>query len=169
MIKKTMAIMLAMAGMMCGCSPKTSPAASSSAPQAAVGPKAAAYVLRAQIYKTSLPVANQVPFQMSDSGEVLSYPDPSDVEGHQPIELTDGWLLDRRGVGSNSAFTSYTYADYSALKSAPSAQELVKAVVPGKVVRIVRLPMTPSEAAADTAAVNALIRSGLKGCTAVYP
>lgn len=125
--------------------------------------------MRAQIYKTSEPVADRVPIQLSESGQVISYPAPSDVKNQQPLPLIDGWLLDRRGITPTSAFTTYTYSDYSALPSAPSTGDLLKAVGPGKVVRIVRLPMTPSQAASDTATVNALIRSGLKGCEVIFP
>ena len=165
-----MAIMLAISGILGGCSPKTSSSSPAEAPTpAGVTPKSSVYVLRAQIYKTSVPVVNNVPILLSDSGEVLSFPAPTDVKGQQPIQLADGWLLDQRGIAPNSAFTSYTYSDYSALNSAPSADELRNAIVPGKVVRIVRLPMTPSQAAADTAAVNALIKGGLKTCVNIYP
>lgn len=167
-----MAIMLAMTGLLGACSPKTTSTATPSAapqPPAAEAPKASGYVLRAQIYRTSLPVDNRVPVILSESGQVQSYPAPYDVVGQEPIKLTDGWLLDRRGISPNSAFTSYTYSEYAALKSAPSTGKLLNSIVPGKVVTIVRLPMTPSEAASDTTAVNALIRSGLKGCTTLYP
>lgn len=170
MNKKIMAIMLAMTCLLGACSPKTGVSAPQGAPgSAAAAPKAAGYVPRAQIYKTSEPVTDQVPVQLSGSGQVISYPAPSDVKGQQPLQLIDGWLLDRRGIGPGSAFTSYTYSDYSALKKAPSIEKLKESLVAGKVVRIVRLPMTPAEAASDTAAVNALIRSGLKGCETVYP
>lgn len=137
---------------------------SAAMPSQAVMPKAV-------IYRTSGDYNMNVPVTLNESGTALvSYPAPSDVaHGQTPIPLADGYLLDRRGIGRNTAFTSYTYSEYAALKAAPSPQELMKSIIPGaRVTEAVRLPMTATTAEADTAAVNAMIRGGLKNCTVVF-
>lgn len=115
---------------------------------------------RAVVYKMSgnATIAN-VPVQVNSQGEIVSFPAPSDLNGCEPIELENGWLLDRRGVSENTVFTTYTYAEYSKLTTPPTLDELKAAIIPdAKVVDIHRLSMTPAEAAADTAAVIALTR-----------
>lgn len=116
---------------------------------------------RAVVYKmTGNASAANVPVQVSASGgQIVSFPAPSDVKGQEPIELIDGYLLDRRGIGENARFLRWTYAQYSELKQTPGLAELQAAIIPGaRVTDLHVLDMTPSEAAADTAAVNALIR-----------
>lgn len=122
---------------------------------------------RAIIYKTNGDFDNFVPVTLSeDKHTIISYPAPSDITPSQkPIKLTDGYLLDRRGINTNTAFTRYTYTEYASLKSAPSIDELKAAMMPeAKVTRIVMLPMTLNEAINDTAKCNSLINAGLNGC-----
>lgn len=115
---------------------------------------------RAVAYRTDGNFADNVPVQVSPEGVLLSYPAPSDVRGAAPLPLADGYLLDRRGVGPNTVFTRYTYAAYGALPEAPQPEEILSSVIPGsRVTSAVELPMTMEEAVADTAAVNAYIRS----------
>lgn len=159
-----------------GCSSGKTGAAASVTPTAEATAVSSAAVMatgrqnalpKAVIYKTSADVRLNVPVTLDDAGTgLLSYPAPSDIFPEAaPLPLADGFLLDRRGVGPNSAFTTYTYAEYSALKTAPTPAELMKAIIPGvRVTEIVRLPFTTSVAVADTAEVNRLIRTGLPGC-----
>lgn len=115
---------------------------------------------RAVAYRTDGNYASNVPVQVSPEGRLLSYPAPEDVRGATPLPLTDGYLLDRRGVGPNTVFTRYTYAAYGALPEAPQPQQLLDSVIPGsRVTTSVVLPMTLEEALADTAAVNAYLRT----------
>ena len=63
-----------------------------------------------------------MPVQLSADGKsIVSYPGPSDVKagGHylSPVKLHKGYLLDRIGVGRNTAFVKYCYYRYSRLKS----------------------------------------------------
>jgi len=115
---------------------------------------------KAVAYRMSGDYAANVPVNLGADGSLVSYPAPSDVsEASMPLPLADGWWLDRRGVGRNSVFTRYTYAEYSALKTVPSPAQLLASVIPGAAVtEVLSLPMTPGEAAADTAAVNDYIR-----------
>jgi len=102
-----------------------------------------------------------VPVSLDSDGRVLSYPSPTDItEQSRPLALADGWWLDRRGVGSATAFTRYTYEEYAALPQPPSVEELKAAVIAGaRITELVKLPMTLSEAQADTVAVNAFLRA----------
>lgn len=119
---------------------------------------------KAVIYKTNGNYNNNVPITLNASGSaIFSYPAPSDITSTStPLQLTGGYLLDRRGLGKNTAFTTYTYSEYSRLQSAPSIAELYKAIIPeAKVTEKITLPMTLIDAEADTAAVNAYIREHL--------
>lgn len=118
----------------------------------AVMPKAVAY-------RMSGPYSLNVPVNVNAAGNIVSYPAPTDLgPDSTPIDLGGGWWLDRRGVSANSVFTRYTYAEYRALKTAPSLSELKEAVIPGaKVSETVTLPMTLSEAEADLPAVKAAL------------
>ena len=118
---------------------------------------------RAVIYRmTGDATAANVPVQVSPTGAITSFPAPADIINQEPIALTDGYLLDRRGINDDTRFTRWTYADYSALKSAPTTAEIKAAIIPGaKPTDIHVLDMTPWQAAADTAAINRLIETGL--------
>lgn len=123
---------------------------------------------KARIYRTNGDYRDKVPVSLDASrSTVVSYPAPTDLSA-LPVQLADGYLLDLRGIGPNTAFTNYTYAEYSALEEAPSASQIKEALIPGaRITEIVELTMTASEAAADTAACNRLIDRGLPGCTRI--
>lgn len=107
----------------------------SSAPVSAARPVGA---LQAEppvvVYKTTKDYSRHVPVGLSaDKSRIVSYPAVSDVKvGNQypyPTSLTDGYLLDNRGIGRNVAFLSYTYEEYAALPATPSSDELRKKVI----------------------------------------
>ena len=81
------------------------------------------------VNRTKVDHRDQVPVLLSEDGKtIVSYPHPRDVGTpenlYTPVDLGDGWLLDRRGVGPNMGFLSTTYAAYSKFELAPSATEL---------------------------------------------
>ena len=119
------------------------------------------YLPKAKVYKTNRPVANHVAVRVSPSGdELVYYPAPSDIrETSQPLELADGWLLDRQGgIGEDTRFLRYTYAEYAALPQVPSHKELLGSLLKDVRVTDVRvLDITLQEAIADTAAVSATL------------
>lgn len=123
-----------------------------------------AYVPKARIYKTNGDYIANVPVTCDPAtGAVVSYPAPGDVAGLAPVSLADGWLLDRRGVGPDSRFTSYTYSEYASLKSAPSLEQLQKAIIPdARVTELVEMPFAYSPNCA--AACDSLISRDLPGC-----
>ncbi|OKZ10006.1 hypothetical protein [Bacteroides stercorirosoris] len=82
------------------------------------------------IYKTKADYSHQVPVMMDDSRtRILSYPAPGDLKAGDrlrlPTPLTNGYLLDNRGIGPNVAFLTYTYEEYSKLSAAPSMEDLM--------------------------------------------
>lgn len=112
-------------------------------------------------FKMSGAYENNVPLNLNADGTLASYPAPTDITtGSAPIRLADGWWLDRRGVSANTVFSRYTLGEYSSLPEAPSPAQLLESIIPGaRVTQVERLPMSPAVAAADTAAVNAYLRS----------
>jgi len=96
-----------------------------------MGSKALPHVL---VYKTKSNYRELVPVLLSvDKTKIVSYPGPGDVKTGSdyalPVLLHKGYLLDRRGVGLNSAFTKYTYEEYGKLKEPPSTKELYNMIV----------------------------------------
>lgn len=81
------------------------------------------------IYKTRADYRHLVPIQISETGEVLSFPSASDLGtlNHYayPVELADGYLWDQRGVGLRSVFLDLTYEEYAALER-PSTDMLLR-------------------------------------------
>jgi len=81
------------------------------------------------IYKTKGDYYNLVPITLSkDKKEIVSYPHPSDLLTEKgyclPTKLSNDFLLDNRGINSNSVFLSITYDEYSKLKEVPSTKFL---------------------------------------------
>ena len=86
------------------------------------------------IYKTIRDFSQLVPVIMNDDRtQIVSYPAPTDLlyngKPALPVQLINGYLLDNRGIGTNVAFTSYTYAEYAALKEVPSIEVLLSKIV----------------------------------------
>lgn len=82
------------------------------------------------IYKTRADYTLHVPVTMTqDRKSVASYPAPSDVfyagDLAIPVKLEDGFFLDRRGVNELSAFTKWTYYEYSRLQKTPTQAEIM--------------------------------------------
>ncbi len=117
----------------------------------------ASFMPKAVAYQMSGPYADNVPVQVNASGDIVSYPAPTDIsDASTPIDLGDGWWLDRRGISDNSVFTRFTYKEYRAMAQAPSLAELKAAILPdARVTQIFQLPMTTGQAEADLAAAKA--------------
>jgi hypothetical protein len=82
------------------------------------------------IYKTKADYFLHVPVNMTqDRKSLSSYPAPGDVfyagDLALPVQLEDGYLLDRRGINELSAFTKWTYYEYSRLPNTPSQAEIM--------------------------------------------
>ncbi|MEA3476995.1 MAG: hypothetical protein U9R60_02360 [Bacteroidota bacterium] len=86
------------------------------------------------VYKTVADFYNNVPVTLNEAKDrIVSFPAPSDLfyggELALPLKLNQGYLLDRRGIHVNSAFTSYTYEEYSRMESPPSLRELYDSII----------------------------------------
>ena len=126
---------------------------------------AATALPKARIYKVAAEWADLVPVTVTD-GRLISYPAPTDVTAStSPVALADGWMLDRQGVNPNTTFLKWTRQEYGDMKTAPTPSQIMDNIVAGsRLQELMELPMTTTEAAGDTAAVNRLIREGLPGC-----
>lgn len=85
------------------------------------------------VFKMNGDWSNYVPVTVNSAGTALvSYPDPRDVsEANSPVALKDGWWLDRRGgMGANTRFTRYTWAEYHSLSTVPTQSQLLQAIIP---------------------------------------
>lgn len=123
---------------------------------------------KAIVYRTSVPCPDLVPVQLSADGtSLISYPAPGDIsEAHStPLQLDGGWWLDRRGIGPGTAFTTYTYAEYSAMAQAPSQSEILAHIDrKAYITDMYALPLTASEAAAKPDICNKYIADGFTDC-----
>ena len=132
--------------------------------------KKASRLPKAVVYRTNKDLRDYVPVKM-DGGKVrlVSYPAPTDItESTRPIALAEGYLLDKQGVGVNSVFLDWTRDTYSKFTETPRKGDIMEHINPsGWITVIVELPMTTSEAEADTAAVNKLIRNGFPGAKVI--
>lgn len=105
---------------------------------------------KAVIYKMNGNYADNVTIQVDAQGNIVSYPAPQDVKDMEPVALSDGWFLTRRGVNQQTVFTRFTYADYAAMKTAPTLAELKAAIIPdAKISELKTLPILQSEALED--------------------
>lgn len=132
-----------------------------------------AFMPKARIYKTNGNYRDNVPIILTADGKgIVTYPAPTDIDPSRlPVQLNDGYLLDTRGIGGNTVFTTYTYEQYSALPEPPSAEELMKSIIPGaRITEIRQVPtMTTSQAEADIPALNHLIATDLKALPVIEP
>lgn len=120
------------------------------------------------VYKTRADYSDKVPINLNaDKTSIMSYPDPHDIHAQSsPLPLADGYLLDRRGISTNVAFTSFTYEQYAALTHVPSTATLFDSIIDkSPLTEMYRLPININQAVADTARVNQYIRSHFTGCT----
>lgn len=102
-------------------------------------------------YMTSGDYSNNVPVTVSQSGELLSFPAPTDIPADAtPVRLSSGWLISKVGISQNSVFTTYTFDEYRQLEQLPSPNEMLNAIIPGsRVTATMQIPLTLEEALAN--------------------
>ena len=86
------------------------------------------------VYKTTGDYYQNVPVTLSaDKSQIVAYPSPRDVyyNGNlaYPTRLSDGFLLDNRGINENTAFLKMTYEEYSKLEKVPSLEALKEMII----------------------------------------
>lgn len=128
----------------------------------------------ALVYKTRADYFERVPVLMNaEKTKIVSYPDPTDLRYGDslalPTRLHNGYLLDNRGIGSNVAFLTYTYATYCALSKAPALNQLMDSLLD-------RNPLTElwdcgsrSLYKKEVDELNALIDKGFPNCKIAQP
>lgn len=129
------------------------------------GGKPSAEIPKVRIYKTNGDYYDKVPVTLNASRTaLLSFPAPTDLSGSEPVKLDDGFLLDRRGITPSTAFTRWTYAEYSALPSAPSPKEIMENLIPdARVTSLYEMPFTVGTSDV-VKRCNALIADSLPDC-----
>lgn len=135
------------------------------------GGRPAAFIPRAVVYKTNGDYNNNVTVVVTDNGTgLITYPAPGDVgEQSVPTAVADGWLWDHRGgIGPNTRFLAYTYAEYHALPEAPSVAQLMAAIIPeARVTAAYRLPIPQPRA--NVEAIDSIVSSNFKDATVIVP
>lgn len=86
------------------------------------------------VYKTKRDYYTKVPVVLSeDKRKIISYPHPKDIYYKEklavPIKLSNGYLLDNRGIRENTAFLNINYEEYAKLTSAPKLAEMEKMII----------------------------------------
>jgi hypothetical protein len=114
------------------------------------------------IYKTKKDYYFNIPVGLSDDKlSVISYPDKVDIYHNgilaTPTLLANGYLLDNRGIGLNTAFTKYTYSEFSQLASTPMAETLFLQIIDFDPL----MEIYSCKCNRYTAVINRLIREGL--------
>ena len=121
------------------------------------------------VYRTTRDYSNNVPVTLDKTRtSITSYPDPADLRNAEakPLPLADGYLLDRRGITTTTAFLDYTYEQYAALPEAPDRATLTAHIIDrNPFTEMYSLPITAAEARTDTTRCRTFITSGFKGCT----
>ena len=118
------------------------------------------YLPNATAFRMSGDYANNVAVTLSPEGELVYFPAPTDITADsEPISLGEGWWLNNQGLGPNSVFTKYTFAEYAALPEVPSLEQIKLSIIPGaKVTGFMELPMKIGEANKDIEAAKEFVK-----------
>ncbi len=86
------------------------------------------------VYKTKKDYYDRVPVTLSeDKSRIVGFPAPSDLKRNgeytYPTKLKNGYLLDNRGIGKNTAFLRFTYQDYYTMDNIPTAERLYNYII----------------------------------------
>jgi hypothetical protein len=86
------------------------------------------------VYKTKADYSKYVPVTLSaDKTQIVAYPAPKDVYYNgklaYPTALENGYWLDNRGIGPNTAFLRVTYDEYSKWPQVPKLSELYLLII----------------------------------------
>lgn len=109
---------------------------------------------KATAFRMSGDYADNVAVTLDADGSLAYYPAVTDVtSASAPLQIKEGWWLNRQGISPNSVFTKWTFEEYHAMKQQPSREEIMKSIIPGaRVTDMVELPLSLSEAIADPGA-----------------
>lgn len=113
------------------------------------------------VYKTNGDYYDNVPVTLNaDRTALASWPAPTDINDTSvPLKFAEGWLLDRRGVSSTTAFLDYTYKEYRKLPASEATpSKLMAHIIPGSEVTVIRrLPIPLWKALEDPVEASKLV------------
>ena len=86
------------------------------------------------IYKTKNNYYDKIPVTLNEGKtKIISYPGTRDIfykgELAYPSKLSEGYLLDNRGINKNTAFLKITYEEYSKKADASSSSEMMNMIL----------------------------------------
>lgn len=144
-----------------GNSPSSAPSEDRRVAVAPTGFRPVDMIPNATAFRMSGDYQNNVAVTLNSNGQLTYFPAPSDITADsEPISLGNGWWLNNQGLGQNSVFTKYTFAEYAALPSAPSTQQLILDILPGaKVTEFIELPMKITEVSQNLEAAKEYVKS----------
>lgn len=116
---------------------------------------------KATAFRMTGDYADNVAITLNADGSLRYFPDPRDITDHsKPLNLGDGWYLNRQGISAGSVFTRYTFAEYSKLMNVPSTAELKAAIIPGaKVLEMRELPFSINEAEQHLDSIRSFLKT----------
>ena len=116
------------------------------------------------VYKTENDYSNNVPIIYSERIEsITSYPAPSDVKRFielQPVELSNGLLLDQIGVNPNTVYLEYNLKEYSELDETPTLEIMKSKIIEYSPFSKFYNLGQPNEQNNSIEKINELIKSG---------
>ena len=115
----------------------------------------------ATAFKMSGDYEDNVAIGMNNNGQLTYFPAPSDISDNSvPIDLGNGWWLNRQGIGPDAIFTKFTFKEYSDLRQVPTISELKESIIPGaRVTRMVQLPYHIGEASSHIEEIKEYLNS----------
>jgi len=118
------------------------------------------------VYKTIRDFSEYVPVIMNrEKTTIVSYPDRMDITTeHKPTVLTNGYLLDNRGINENVAYLKLTYTAYKNLDKNPSIEALINLIQEKHPLAEMYYCGNQSDYKALIPELNALIDQGFSGC-----
>lgn len=119
------------------------------------------FIPSATAFRMTGDYSDNVAITIGPDGNLTYFPAPSDITADsKPVNLGDGWWLNRQGLSSGSVFTKYTFAEYAALDRVPTPEQLKNAVIPGAfVTQMVQLPFKTGEASQNIEAIKEYLKN----------
>ncbi len=168
---KKLVYILPLAALFFACSPKASNQAETNTDNDVISVKpiitggyttgSSAMIPKATAFRMSGDYANNVAVTVDTNGNLTYFPDPKDIsDNSKPVDLGNGWWLNRQGISKNSVFTRYTFDEYMKLPEVPSPVELKAAIIPGAYVsEMQQLPYPINQAMSHLKEIKELLNN----------
>lgn len=110
--------------------------------------KQAKAMAKATAFKMNGEYSKNIGVTLDPEGNLSYFPDPKDITADsEPLDLGNGWWLNRQGLGPNSVFTNYTFPEFASLPEVPTPEQFKNEIIPGShVLQFVELPYNIGEA-----------------------